>query len=300
MLKIAWSEIYAHPLPEGHRFPMEKYDLIPKQLLREGVVTEESFFEPGLLDEETLLLTHTAEYWQKLKTLSLSASEIRKTGFPLSRRLVERELVICQGTIDCALYALKHGAAMNVAGGTHHAYPGHGEGFCLLNDFAVAANFLLQHQLASRILIIDLDVHQGNGTAAIFSNSRQVFCFSMHGKDNYPAKKETSHLDIELPTGTTDKMYLDTLADTLPRLVADFTPHIAFYLSGVDILSTDKLGKLSVSLEGCRQRDRLVYQTLKSLGIPVVTSMGGGYSPAVSTIVNAHCNTFKEAANAYF
>ncbi|HYG16609.1 MAG TPA: histone deacetylase [Bacteroidia bacterium] len=300
MLKIARSEIYAHPLPEGHRFPMDKYDLIPKQLLREGVVTEDNFFEPGILDEETLLLTHTAEYWQKLKTLSLSPAEIRKTGFPLSERLVERELVICRGTIDCCLYALEFGAAMNVAGGTHHAYPGHGEGFCLLNDFAVAANYLLQHQLASRILIIDLDVHQGNGTAAIFSNSPQVFCFSMHGKENYPAKKETSHLDIELPTGTTDKMYLGILADTLPRILTGFTPDFAFYLSGVDILSTDKLGKLSVSMEGCQQRDHLVYKTLKSLGIPVVTSMGGGYSPAVSTIVNAHCNTFKEAVNAYF
>lgn len=300
MLKIAWSEIYAHHLPEGHRFPMEKYDLIPKQLLYEGVIKPENLFEPQPLDEETILLTHDADYWHRMKTLQLTPKEMRKIGFPLSAELVHREITICKGTIDCAHYALQYGIAMNVAGGTHHAYTNKGEGFCLLNDFAVAANYLLQKQLAKKILIIDLDVHQGNGTAEIFSGSTQVFCFSMHGQENYPLKKETSHLDIGLPTYTGDEVYLDTLAKTLPALIQEQQPDFAFYLSGVDVLATDKLGKLSLTMQGCKQRDTFVLEALHKHKIPVAVSMGGGYSPRVSHIVDAHCNTFKEALRIFF
>lgn len=300
VLKIAWSNVYAHPLPEGHRFPMDKYDLIPRQLLYEGVITEENLFEPAPVEDEIVLLTHEAEYLRRMKNLELTYKEMRRAGFPLSAGLVHRELVICQGTIDCTTYARQYEVAMNVAGGTHHAYTGHGEGFCLLNDFAVAANYLLHKNPAERILIIDLDVHQGNGTAHIFRGSEQVFCFSMHGKENYPAKKEQSHLDIELPTGIGDADYLAILYDTLPKLMEEFNPTFAFYLSGVDILATDKLGKLSLSMEGCRQRDIFVFETLKKHKTPVVVSMGGGYSPRIQDIVNAHCHTFKSAVNIFF
>ena len=300
MLKIAWSDIYAHHLPEGHRFPMDKYDLIPKQLLYEGVIKQDNLFEPEPIEEAIVLQTHGADYWHRMKTLQLTAKEMRKIGFPLSAELVKREQVICKGTIDCALFALQYGVAMNVAGGTHHAYTNSGEGFCLLNDFAIAANYLLQHQLAKKILIVDLDVHQGNGTAQIFSGREDVFCFSMHGQDNYPHKKETSHLDIGLPTNTGDDEYLETLEQTLPQLIKEQQPDFAFYLSGVDVLATDKLGKLSLTMQGCKHRDAFVFETLQNSQIPVVVSMGGGYSPRISHIVDAHCNTFKEALRIFF
>lgn len=300
MLKIAWSEVFAHPLPSGHRFPMEKYTLIPEQLMYEGVITKENFFEPEPLTDDIVTLTHDKEYLRRLKNLEVTPKEMRKTGFPLSAELVERELIISGGTVQCIEYAMQYGIAMNVAGGTHHAYYAHGEGFCLLNDFAISANFLLQQNPRQRILIIDLDVHQGNGTASLFAGHTQVFCFSMHGKDNYPAKKETSHLDIELTTGMGDDEYLNILLTTLPQILQSFKPTFAFYLSGVDVLATDKLGKLSLSREGCRARDELVFHILKKAEIPVVTSMGGGYSPRISDIVTAHCNTFKEAMRVFF
>lgn len=300
MLKIAWSEIYAHPLPEGHRFPMDKYDLIPKQLLYEGVIEQENLFEPEPLSEEIILQTHDSSYWQRMKNLQLTAKEMRKIGFPLSKELVLRETIISKGTIDCTQYAQQYGVAMNVAGGTHHAYTNKGEGFCLLNDFAIAAHWMLKNKKAERILIIDLDVHQGNGTAQIFGGHQKVFCFSMHGEENYPLHKEKSHLDIGLATYTKDKEYLATLENTLPQLIEKVKPDFAFYLSGVDILESDKLGKLSVSMEGCKQRDTFVFETLYQKNIPVAVSMGGGYSPKIADIVNAHCTTFKEAQRIFF
>lgn len=208
MLKIAFDPIYAHPLPEGHRFPMLKYELIPEQLLYEGSITEANLFSPTTCSEETVLLTHTKEYVNKLLQQRLSAKEQRHIGFPQSPQLTKREFIITQGTIDCCQYASQYGVALNVAGGTHHAFAERGEGFCLLNDFAVAANYLLQQQTAKKILIIDLDVHQGNGTAKLFENNPAVFTFSMHGRHNYPFHKEKSDLDIELEDGTNNRLYL--------------------------------------------------------------------------------------------
>lgn len=300
MLKIAYDSIYTHPLPEGHRFPMIKYELIPVQLLHEGLIGRENFFAPSALEEEIILLTHTAAYWNKLKHQTLSAQEIRKIGFPLSPQLVQREIVICQGTIDCCRYAFEHGIAMNVAGGTHHAHADRGEGFCLLNDFAVAANYLLHKKLVQQILIIDLDVHQGNGTAQLFANNSHVFTFSMHGAHNYPFHKAHSDLDIPLPDGTDDKTYLDILHKVLPHLIDQVKPDFVFYLSGVDVLNTDKFGKLNISQQGCRQRDEFVFRTLRKHYLPCAVAMGGGYSPRVRDIVDAHCNTFKAAQEIYF
>jgi acetoin utilization deacetylase AcuC-like enzyme len=299
MLKIAYKEIYQHPLPEGHRFPMLKYELIPNQLLYEGVITNENLFEPNECSEENILLTHDFNYWKNLNQLKLTESEMRKIGFPLSAKLVEREITIMQGTIDCALYALQYGCAMNIAGGTHHAFTNKGEGFCMLNDMAIATNFLLKNKLAERILIVDLDVHQGNGTAQIFENNKNVFTFSMHGKNNYPFHKEISDLDIELPDGINDDEYLLLLQNNLTKVFKKHEPDFVFYLCGVDILSTDKFGKLNISLAACKLRDTFVFELCKTNKIPIACAMGGGYSPKISDIVNAHCNTFKAAIDLF-
>lgn len=300
MFKIGWSPIYVHPLPDKHRFPMEKYELLRQQLLYEGTVSEDSFFEPGVVNDEDVLRVHQEEYFQKLNTLTLTPKEIRKTGFPLSEQLIQREKVIMQGTLECTKYALEHGVSMNIAGGTHHAYSEHGEGFCLLNDIAIASGYLLESQLAQKILVVDLDVHQGNGTAEIFASNDSVFTFSMHGEKNYPMKKEKSDLDIALRDDTGDQEYLSALDDNFSRLLKVVNPDFVFFQSGVDILATDKLGRLSLSLEGCKRRDEIVLSACKQKGIPLVASMGGGYSKDVRIIVEAHANTFRLAQNIYF
>ena len=295
MFPIAFHPIFKHPLPEGHRFPMLKYDLLPKQLLHEGTAEKSDFFEPQPANIDDILAVHSQEYVDSLLNLSLDAKAVRKIGFPLSAELVERELRIAQGTILGSQLALKHGVAFNIAGGTHHAFTNSGEAFCLLNDQAIAAKYLLNQGLAKKILIVDLDVHQGNGTAQIFRNEPRVFTFSMHGKTNYPFKKEVSDLDIDLNDGTGDMMFLSILNETLPRLIKTEKPDFIFYLAGVDILATDKLGKLSCTIEGSKARDKMVLSLCKNLEIPVQVSMGGGYSPDIKTIIEAHANTFRVA-----
>ena len=307
MIKIAFSPIYKYTLPEGHRFPMLKYELLPEQLLYEGTISESNFFHPKPLDEKIICATHDSAYWQRFRDCALTAKEMRKIGFPLSERLVERCITIADGTIQCALFAQQYGIALNVAGGTHHAFTDRGEGFCMLNDIAIAANYLIDNGLSKRILIIDLDVHQGNGTAQIFGQHRNkwqdteggykkgVFTFSMHGANNYPLHKEVSNLDIGLADGTTDSTYLATLHENLAHLFDIVEPDFAFFNSGVDVLATDKLGRLALSIEGCRQRDRLVFEMCRKNNVPVAVSMGGGYSPRLATIVEAHANTFRMA-----
>jgi acetoin utilization deacetylase AcuC-like enzyme len=300
MLKIAWAPNYAHPLPANHRFPMIKYELLPEQLLYEGTIAEANLFRPIPAREDQILRAHTPSYLQKLKDLKLSRQEERKTGFPLSAALVDREVTIMGGTVQAAYEALNHGAAMNIAGGTHHAFPAHGEGFCLLNDIAIAALDLIEQGRCSRILVVDLDVHQGNGTAAIFANDTRVFTFSMHGEKNYPLHKEQSDLDIALPDATDDKTYLNILDYNLKTLIDQVEPEIVFFQSGVDVLANDKLGRLGLSLQGCKQRDKIVLETCKTKQIPVVASMGGGYADNLSDIIEAHANTFRLAQEIYF
>ena len=300
MLKIAYHPIYRHPLPEGHRFPMQKYDLLPQQLLHEGTCDPENFFEPGFPSDADVLRAHTGSYYQALREGTLSRRDMRKVGFPWSPELVERELRIAQGTIMGCHFALEHGVSMNIAGGTHHAYSDRGEAFCMLNDQAIGAHYLLDQGLAKRILILDLDVHQGNGTAEIFSRVPEVFTFSMHGKANYPFRKEESDLDVPLAPGTGDEEYLSALEKHLSALKKLVDPDFIFYLSGVDILATDKLGTLGVSPEGCRTRDELVFQWCHRHNLPVQCSMGGGYSPQLRTIVEAHANTFRMAQFIFF
>lgn len=300
MFKIAWSPIYHHPLPHGHKFPMEKYSLLPEQLVYEGTVSESSFFAPERLAENELLRVHDANYWHRLKNLELTPQEQRRSGFPHSEQLIERELRIMQGTLQAARFALEYGAAANIAGGTHHAYTNRAEGFCLLNDIAIAARFLLDQQLASKILVVDLDVHQGNGTAEIFKNEPRVFTFSMHGRDNYPLHKEQSDLDVHLPKGIQDDAYLALLREHLPRIIDSFHPDFVFYQCGVDVLATDKLGHLGLTIQGCRQRDAEVISRCHQHNLPLVISMGGGYSERIADIVEAHANTYRLIAEAYF
>lgn len=301
MLRIAYDpEFYAHPLPEKHRFPMEKYTLLPEQLRYEGTVSGANFFVPEPASEALVQRVHEAEYLEKLKTQQLSRKEERRTGFPLSPRLVERELRILGGTLQNVEFALEYGLSMNIAGGTHHAYAAHGEGFCLLNDMAVAAQWLLDTGKAKQILILDLDVHQGNGTAKIFEKEPRIFTFSMHGEKNYPHLKETSDLDIALPDNAADEQYLALLQSHLSDILENFKPDFVFFQSGVDVLEQDKLGRLGLSIQGCRSRDQFVLSTLYGKALPVAVSMGGGYSPRIADIVEAHANTFRLAQAIYF
>jgi acetoin utilization deacetylase AcuC-like enzyme len=300
MLKTAFAERYVHPLPENHRFPMEKYDLLLRQLVYEGTLNHSDIFEPISINLDTALDVHDGLYLNRLMNLELSPSEQRKTGFIHSKELIQRELVIMEGTRMCCEYALEFGIAMNIAGGTHHAFKDRGEGFCLLNDFAIAAAWLLNEKKRNSILIIDLDVHQGNGTASIFESNERVYTFSMHGENNYPLHKEKSTLDVELKNGTRDKEYLYVLQKALDHILNKFSPDFIFYQCGVDILESDKLGLLNVSIQGCRERDRIVFETATSLGVPVVCAMGGGYSPDIKVIVEAHANTFRIAQSIFF
>ena len=300
MLKIAYHPIYKHNLPEGHRFPMEKYDLLPQQLLYEGTCKEENFFKPEIPNNKYFFMVHDPEYVSDLMNMTLNQKAARKIGFPLNEDLIAREMIIADGTIKASEFALKYGIAMNIAGGTHHAFTNKGEGFCMLNDQAIGARNLLQKELANKILILDLDEHQGNGTAEIFYNDPTVFTFSMHGKSNYPFHKEKSDLDIPLENGANDTTYLSILKEVLPDLITKEHPDFIYYLCGVDVIQTDKLGKLSLTIEGCKERDRFVLQTCKNHNIPVMCSMGGGYSPDIKIIIDAHANTFRLAQEIFF
>lgn len=299
MLTVAWRPEYIQPLPDGHRFPMLKYELIPEQIIREGIMSESQFFSPMPAPDEDILAIHSAEYYSKLQQLMLTKAEERRIGFPHNEKLIFRERCIVQGSIQNALNALEHGCSLNVAGGTHHAYADRGEGFCLLNDIAVAATYLIRHRLAKKILIVDLDVHQGNGTAVMFKDEPAVFTLSLHGANNYPLHKERSDRDVPLPDGLTDAPYLELVTKHINEVAEIFEPDFVFYQSGVDVLESDKLGRLSISEHGCAMRDRIVFEFCKRNKLPVAVSMGGGYSPKLADIVNAHVNTFRQAASVF-
>ena len=298
MIGVAYADEYVHPLPDGHKFPMEKYSLLFEQLKLSGII-EGNEIQPTLLEDEHLTDVHVESYVDRLRNLELTPREQRVSGFQHSKQLIEREFLIMEGTRKCPAYALENDAALNIAGGTHHAYTDKGEGFCLLNDQAIAANWLLKHTDVKKVLIVDLDVHQGNGTAEIFQGRDEVFTFSMHGSNNYPLKKETSDLDVELEDGISDTEYLKLLEESLIKVKDQFNPDFVFFQSGVDILSTDKLGRLGLSLQGCRRRDQMVAEFTHDLGLPIVCTMGGGYSRDIRDIVNAHANTFEIIAT-YF
>ncbi len=300
MLKIAHHALYNHPLWENHRFPMIKYELIPEQLIMENTCVENNFFKPGNIEDSIILLTHEKYYYEKLKNQELNKKEIRAIGFPMSKQLIEREKMIVQGTLECSLNSLKYGISMNIAGGTHHAFTNRAEAFCILNDQAIAANFLIKNNYCDKILILDLDVHQGNGTAEIFGCNKNVFTVSFHGEKNYPFRKEKSDYDYGFNDGASDKEYLNKIKYEIPRLIENFEPDFIFYLSGVDIIENDKLGRLSVSINGCKKRDKFIFDYCKTNSIPVQVSMGGGYSTVLKDIIEAHANTFRLAQEIYF
>jgi acetoin utilization deacetylase AcuC-like enzyme len=299
MIFIAYSPYYNHPLPEGHRFPMDKYTGIPIQLIKEGSFTSENFFEPSLDGHELALLVHSSDYVNKLKHNKLSKTEERRIGFPLNNDLIKREELIIAGTTQASLLALENGVSFNVAGGTHHAHSDYGEGYCVYNDIAVAAQYLLNNNEVKQILVVDLDVHQGNGTASIFANDSRVFTFSMHCENNFPLRKAKSDLDIPLVHLTGDSDYLKILQVELPKLIEKVKPDFIFFQSGVDILTNDTLGMLNVTKLGCTKRDRIVFETAYKHNIPVTASMGGGYAPNINDIIDAHCNTYRIAKEIY-
>ena len=300
MFKIAYHTNYTHKVPENHRFPMIKYELLYEQILLENIAEKTDFFTPDMVEISDTFLAHRQEYVEAFVNLSLTESQARKIGFIQDKELIDRELTLVQGTISGALLAFENKIAFNIAGGTHHAYSDRGEAFCMLNDQAIASTFLLKNKWAKKILIVDLDVHQGNGTAEIFRNNPKVFTFSMHGKNNYPFEKEKSDLDISFDDKTTDNQYLSVLKETLYKLIEKEKPDFIFYQSGVDVLASDKLGKLALSVEGCAERDTIVFEFFQKYQIPIQCSMGGGYSPDLVTIIKAHTNTFRKAKDIFY
>lgn len=297
--RIFYSPYYYADIGEGHVFPIRKFEIAKDILLAEGTLSPDEIVGPEAVDRADLLLVHTEDYVTRLIEGRLTAKEIRKLGLPWSEALVRRSFHAISGTINASRKSLINGIASNLAGGTHHAYPDRGEGFCVLNDVAVAIRVLQRENLASTFLIIDLDVHQGNGTAFIFQNSPEVFTFSMHGAKNYPLFKETSRLDIELADGTADDEYLETLEHALPRLRLH-DADIIFYLAGADPFEHDRLGRLKLSKDGLRRRDETVLRFARENEIPIVTTMSGGYAEEISDIVDIHCNTIRAVKSVFF
>ena len=294
-MKICYSDRYLVPLIPTHPFPMQKYRLVRNRLLEEGSITHWNLIEPSLAVDEDVLLVHERDYWFRCKAGDLSAAEIRRIGFPWSIALVQRSQASVQGTIEAARYALHDGVASNLAGGTHHAFPDHGEGYCVLNDIAIATRVLQRDGFVRRVAIIDCDVHQGNGTAAIFDGDADVFTFSMHGEKNFPLRKERSTIDVNLPDGIDDEGDLQLLSRYVPAILQEFQPDFVFYQAGVDPHERDRLGKLKLTHEGLRVRDEFVIGKCRKAGIPIVTTMGGGYGKDINDTVEGHCNTVRTA-----
>ena len=292
----AWtSAAYAIPLPDGHRFPMAKYALIRDRVLAEGLVAPEHLHDPPRVDAEDLLLVHTPDYVHRVTTGTLSAAEQRRIGLPWSPLFVERAYRVVRGTVEAAAAALERGVAFNLAGGTHHAFPDHGEGFCTFNDVAVAIRRLQRLGRVRRAAVVDLDVHQGNGTHAVFAGDASVHTFSMHGAKNFPFHKVPGTLDVELDDGTGDDEYLARLADALPGVLAASQPDLVVYLAGSDPHEGDRLGRLKLTFDGLRRRDRMVLESCRDVGIPVCLTIAGGYGRAVDTTVAVHVNTVRIA-----
>lgn len=296
--RVFYSSNYYADIGDGHVFPIRKFEIAKDILLAEGTLRAEEIVEPTIVDRDDLLLVHTADYIDRLANGELTAKEIRKLGLPWSEALVRRSFTAISGTINASKRALIDGVSSNLAGGTHHAYPDRGEGFCVLNDVAVAIRVLQREMLAEKFLIVDLDVHQGNGTAFIFRDSPEVFTFSMHGAKNFPLFKESSHLDIELADGTADEEYLDTLEHALSR-VRIHAADIIFYLAGADPYENDRLGRLALTKDGLRKRDEMVLSFARSEGIPIVTTMSGGYAERIEDTVDIHCNTIRTVKSVF-
>lgn len=292
MLKVFYTDKYRVPLPDGHRFPMQKYRMTREYLLEKNILNPEQLFEPSIATKDEILLAHSEEYYESFRDGSIDAKAIRRLGFPWSYDLFLRSLASVGGALASAQSALENGIAGNLSGGTHHAFREFGEGYCVFNDFAVVSYFLQNENLAKRIAIVDLDVHQGNGTSDILKDNKDVFIFSMHGEKNYPFEKIPSTLDINLQDNMEDEEYLSILENNLEK-VFDFKPDIVLYLAGVDPLKEDALGRLSLTKEGLRQRDFIVLDECRKRNIPVSIGLGGGYAKPIGLTVECYAQTYE-------
>lgn len=297
-MHVSYTPRYYADIGEGHVFPIRKFELVRDRLLAEGTLAPADIVEPQPAAVEDVLLVHTEDYVTRLRAGALTPREIRRLGLPWSKALVRRSFLATGGTLAAARAALRDRIGSNLAGGTHHAFPDHGEGFCVLNDVAVAIRALRRDRLIQRAAVVDCDVHQGNGTAAIFDGDESVFTFSMHGAKNYPLFKTRSSLDVELADGTRDAEYLERLAESLPRVFAH-APDLVFYLGGADPFGGDKLGRLSLTLAGLRERDETVLRACRARGVAVATVMSGGYAADIRDTVEIHCNTIRSARSVF-
>ena len=295
-LPVVFHPDYTVPLPPGHRFPMGKFGRIKDVLLEEGVIPPSSLVRPTPASRAWLTLAHDGSYVDAVLALALDRRAVRRLGLPLSPALVRRGRAAVGGTVLTGRLALEHGLACNTAGGSHHAFADHGAGFCLFNDVAVAIRVLRQEGLIARALVVDLDVHQGDGTAAIFRAEPEIFTFSLHCEANYPPHKETSDLDIGVPPGTGDAVYHAVLATHLPALLAGHAPDIVFYNAGVDPHMEDKLGRLALGDEGLARRDRYVIETCRAVGVPTACVVGGGYADDLDCLARRHTSVHRAAA----
>lgn len=297
-MRVSYTARYYADIGEGHVFPIRKFELVRDRLLGEGTLQPANIIEPQPAPVADVLLVHTEDYIRRLRAGALTPRELRRLGLPWSKALVRRSFLAAGGTLNAARWALEEGIGSNLAGGTHHAFADRGEGFCVLNDVAIAVRVLRRDGLIERAAIVDCDVHQGNGTATIFAGDESVFTFSMHGAKNYPLFRACSTLDIELPDGTADAEYLEILTGNLPRIFAH-APDIIFYLGGADPYVGDKLGRLALTMEGLRARDEYVLSECRARRVPVVTVMSGGYAEQINDTVEIHCNTIRVARMIY-
>ena len=295
-LHLWTSARYAIALPDGHRFPMPKYARLRDRVLAEGIVAPEQLHDPGRASREELLLVHTAEYVDAVTDGTLPAEMQRRIGLPWSPAFVERAYRVVRGTVEAARHAMDAGVAMNLAGGTHHAFADRGEGFCTFNDVAIAIRALQQAGRIRRACVVDLDVHQGNGTHAIFAGDASVYTFSMHGAKNFPFFKVPGTLDVELPDGTGDDDYLALLAEHLPRVLHASSPDLVVYLAGADPHERDRLGRLKLTFDGLARRDHMVLEACRDVGLPVCVTIAGGYGRDVDDTVTVHVNTVRVAS----
>ena len=294
-MRVFHSDHYAVPLPRGHRFPMPKYRMLREALLETSVLAEEELHPAEPVEVEPLMRVHTRRWVEAVLAGALGEAEVRRLGFPWSEALVLRSLASVGGTCAAARAALEDGFAGNLAGGTHHAFPDHGEGFCVFNDIAVSIRALQASGSIRRAAVVDLDVHQGNGTAAVFATDPEVFVFDMHGEHNFPFRKQHSTLDLALADGTGDATYLDALFRHLPRVLDAARPDLVYYQAGVDPLAGDALGRLALTEAGLAARDEFVFQSARVRGIPLVVTLGGGYARPISRTIAAHLGTYRAA-----
>jgi len=294
-LRVSYSPGYVADIPDEHIFPMKKFSGLHAYLTQKGTVSNSAVVRPSMADISNLITAHTARYANAVWTGELDRKEIRRMGLPWSKSLAVRSRLAVQGTINAGLMALQDGLAGNLAGGTHHSMPDHGEGFCVYNDVAVAIKVLQQSMWVNKVLVVDCDVHQGNGTAYIFRDDPNVFTFSIHGEKNYPFKKPPSDLDVGLPDKTGDRGYHKALISALDDIFERFSPDLVFYLGGIDPLETDHFGRLSLTLEGLRERDRIVIETITQKDIPLTLLLSGGYAPSVEETVIAHAQMYEVA-----